>query len=228
MSNNSTSEEITGEKEKPQKGSARELLEALLVAFLLAIFIRTFFVQAFKIPSGSMKDTLLVGDHILVTKYSYGIHIPNEILFTDIRLFSDIVFFQDIPERFDVIVFKFPKNESVDYIKRVIALPGETLEIRRQEIYINGKKLEDPHAHHTMPVDLDGARDNYGPIRIPEGHVFMMGDNRENSRDSRFWGVLDVKKIRGKARRIYWSWETTGDCFLCGRVRWDRLFNAIE
>lgn len=229
---NKTAEAAKEEISKPQKSQVRELLEALFIAALLALFIRTFFVQAFKIPSGSMKDTLLIGDHILVTKYSYGVHVPNEIIGTDIRLFSDIVFFQDTPERYDVIVFKFPRDEGKDYIKRVIGLPGEVISIRNQEVYINGKKLDDPYANHTQPVDYDSPRDNFAPVRIPEGHLFMMGDNRENSQDSRFWGFLDITKIRGKARRIYWSWESPerskDDCLICGRVRWDRLFNAIE
>ncbi len=228
MSNKTASKDIAEETEKPEKGQVRELIEALLVAFLLAMFIRTFFVQAFKIPSGSMKETLQIGDHILVTKYSYGVHVPNEIIGLNMRLFSDIVFFEETPERYDVLVFKFPRDESKDYIKRVIGLPGEVLEIRMQQVYINGKKIEDPFANHTESAGFEEPRDNFGPVRIPEGHVFMMGDNRENSQDSRFWGFLDIKKIRGKARRIYWSWETTGDCFFCGDVRWGRLFNAIE
>ncbi len=227
MSNKSAQEAPPAEQKK-QKSTAREYFEALVIAFILALFIRTFFFQAFKIPSGSMEDTLLIGDHILVSKFSYGIHVPNEIIGTDIRLFDDHIFFLETPERFDVIVFKFPKDESRDYIKRVIGLPGETLEIRMQEIFINGKKIEDPFAHHTKAADPLGALDNFGPIRIPEGHIFMMGDNRENSQDSRVWGVLDILKIRGKAQNIYWSWETTGDCYLCGEVRWRRIFDSIE
>lgn len=230
---NKPAEETAGAKdpasEKPKKSNVRELLEALVIAGLLALFIRTFFVQAFKIPSGSMKETLLIGDHILVTKFSYGVHVPNEIIGTDIRLFPDYVFFQDVPERFDVIVFKYPMDESKDYIKRVIGLPGETIEVRQQQVYINGKKIDDLHANHTQEPDGTEPRDNFGPMRIPEGHVFVMGDNRENSQDSRFWGFLDIRKIRGKAQRIYWSWKSgLSGGFLDGEVRWGRIFDAIE
>ncbi len=217
-----------------KKSVTREYIEAIAIAFLLALFIRTFIVQAFKIPSGSMKNTLLIGDHILVTKYSYGLHIPNEIPLTSIQLFPDYVLFLEPPKRYDIIVFKFPGDESRDYIKRVIGLPGETIQIRMQEVYINGEKIADKHARHTQAPDPDNPRDNFPPagnppFRIPEGHVFVMGDNRENSLDSRFWGTLDIRKIRGRARRIYWSWEAEpNSCFICGRVRWERIGMAIE
>lgn len=226
-----------------KKSVVREYIEAILIALILALFIRTFVVQAFKIPSGSMKDTLLIGDHLLVTKFKYGIHIPNEVLFFGNQLFDDYTLFQKIPERKDIIVFKFPQNEKRDFIKRVIGLPGETLEIRRQKVYINGKVLDDSYTRHnekpenfeynidyscpsSIPENSEDLmratnslameyrthrgnypRDNLCPIKVPEGHVFVMGDNRENSEDSRFWGFVDVRKIRGKALLIYWSWD---------------------
>ncbi|MFQ5482950.1 MAG: signal peptidase I, partial [Nitrospinaceae bacterium] len=140
-------------------------------------------------------------------------------------------FFPEVPQRYDIIVFKYPRDESRDFIKRVIGLPGETIEVRRQEVFINGKKLDDPAANHTIPPSSapDDPRHNLAPVRIPEGHVFVLGDNRENSQDSRYWGVLDIRKIRGKAQRIYWSWKAKPEmCWICGSVRWDRLGQALE
>ncbi|MCF8719790.1 signal peptidase I [Nitrospina gracilis] len=203
-----------------QKSTLREYTEAIVIALVLALLIRTFIVQAFKIPSGSMEDTLLIGDHLLVTKFSYGIHIPNEIPFAGIRFFPDVLLFQEVPERGDIIVFKYPMDETKDFIKRVIALPGEKLELRHQQVYINGQRLEEPYVHHTEPPSLEPVpeRDDLGPLLIPDGHVFVMGDNRENSHDSRKWGFLDLDKVRGKAQWIYWSWN--GDR---GSVRFDRI-----
>lgn len=206
------------------KSSLREYTEAILIALALALLIRTFIIQAFKIPSGSMKNTLLVGDHILVSKFSYGVHIPNEIPFTGYKLFDDHTLFQGVPERNDIIVFKYPKNEKRDFIKRVIGLPGETIELRRQKVYINNKLLQEPFAIHTDPPgDFLVPRDDLGPLRIPEGHVFVMGDNRENSQDGRYWGFLDVRKIRGKAQMIYWSWNNENNW-----IRFGRLGDLIE
>jgi len=209
----------------PKKSVAREYVEAILIALLLALFIRTFAVQAFKIPSGSMETTLLIGDHILVSKFAYGTHIPNEIPFLNTKLFDDIILFSSEPERGDIIVFKFPKDETRDFIKRVIGVPGDLLEVRRQKIFINGKPYEDLHARHTKsPSDSRLVpRDDFGPVMVPEGHVFMMGDNRENSQDSRYWGFLDIKKVRGKALIIYWSWNQ-----LESWVRFDRFGKILE
>lgn len=201
------------------KSTLREYTEAILIALALALLIRTFIIQAFKIPSGSMKNTLLVGDHILVSKFSYGVHIPNEIPFSGYKLFDDHTFFQGVPERNDIIVFKYPKNEKRDFIKRVIGLPGETIELRRQKVYIDNILLEEPFAKHTdLPGDFLVPRDDLGPLRIPEGHVFVMGDNRENSQDGRYWGFLDIRKIRGKAQVIYWSWNSEDNWVRFGRL----------
>lgn len=199
-----------------KKSVIREYIEAAVIALILALFVRTFIVQAFKIPSGSMKETLLIGDHILVNKFIYGISIP----------FSDIKLFAGVPEKGDIIVFKYPKDESRDFIKRVVATPGDTVEIRSQKVYINGHLLNEPYAVHRkppLPSPYSYPRDAYGPIEIPEDKVFMMGDNRENSQDSRFWGLLDIQKIRGKAFIIYWSWDKEN--YL---VRWGRIANILK
>ena len=221
---NNTSENTNNQTVK-RKSVAREYTEAILIALLLALFIRTFFVQAFKIPSGSMEETLLIGDHILVSKFAYGTHVPNEIPFLNIKLFDDIIFFPKQPERGDIIVFKYPKDEKRDFIKRVIGIPGDLLEVRHQKVFINGKLYEDRHARHTeSPSDSSLVpRDDFGPILVPDNHLFMMGDNRENSQDSRYWGFLDINKVRGKALMIYWSWNQ-----LESWVRFDRFGKILE
>ena len=223
MTNNTS--ENTNKQTVKRKSVAREYTEAILIALLLALFIRTFFVQAFKIPSGSMEETLLIGDHILVSKFAYGTHIPNEIPFLNIKLFDDIIFFPKQPERGDIIVFKYPKDEKRDFIKRVIGIPGDLLEVRHQKVFINGKSYEDRHARHTeSPSDSSLVpRDDFGPILVPDNHLFMMGDNRENSQDSRYWGFLNINKVRGKALMIYWSWNQ-----LESWVRFDRFGKILE
>ena len=225
MTNNTLQEASDKEAGTLKKSTAREYTEAILIALLLALLIRTFIIQAFKIPSGSMENTLLIGDHILVSKFSYGTHIPNEIPFLDIKLFDDIVLFSKVPQRGDIIVFKFPKDERRDFIKRVIGLPGDFLEVRRQKIYINKKLFEDTHARHTDPASNDSfvPRDDFGPVLVPEGYVFVMGDNRENSQDSRYWGFLNIQKIRGKALMIYWSWNRIENW-----VRFERFGKILE
>lgn len=226
MSNNPEQTEESAEAlkaGKPQKSVVREYAEALIIALVLALLIRTFIIQAFKIPTGSMEPTLLVGDHLLVSKFSYSIHVPNEVPFTSIQLFADYHFFSSVPERGNIVVFKFPLEPEKDFIKRVVGLPGETIQVIRQRVYINDKLLKEPYAYHSQPSSPDsGTRDNMAPLRIPEGHIFVMGDNRENSSDSRVWGVLDLKNLRGKAQWIYWSWDSkdTG-------VRTDRLGTSV-
>lgn len=215
------------EAEVKKKSVVREYAEAILIALVLAFIIRSFVVQAFKIPSGSMKDTLLVGDHILVSKFSYGTHIPNQIPFTSVQLFPDIHLFQEVPRRGDIIVFKYPRDKTRDFIKRVIGLPGETLEIKNQALYVNGEILkEGPHVNHQDTNFLHGQyspRDNLPAFKIPKGHVFVMGDNRENSQDSRWWGPLDLNLIKGKAFIIYWSWNGEN-----ASLRWNRLFKLLK
>ena len=209
---------------KPAKGKVRENIEALVIAVILALFIRAFVVQAFKIPSGSMMDTLLVGDYILVNKFIYGVKIPfTEITVLPIRE----------PERGDVIVFKFPMDPSKDFIKRVVAVGGDTVEIRDKKVYVNGKLQVNKHAIYDDPRIFSNPtlyppellrRDNMPLTKVPKGKLFVMGDNRDESNDSRFWGFVDVSAVRGEAFMIYWSWnknKTFG-------VRWDRIGDLIH
>ncbi len=225
MENNPTDTTDKPNTKKKVKSVFREYAEAIFIALLLALFIRTFILQAFKIPSGSMEKTLLIGDHILVSKFAYGIHIPNEIPFLDIKLFDDIILSQEVPKRGEIIVFKYPKNESRDFIKRVIGVPGDILEVRRQKVYINNQLYEEEHVWHTeMPQnDRFVPRDDFGPVIVPPKHLFMMGDNRENSQDSRFWGFLNIDKVKGKALVIYWSWNAIDSW-----VRFDRFGKVLH
>ncbi|BCL62284.1 signal peptidase I [Desulfomarina profundi] len=207
------------------KSVFREYFEAIVIAVLLALFIRTFVVQAFKIPSGSMLPTLQIGDHLLVNKFIYGIKVP----------FSGkmIVPFKKI-SRGDVVVFRFPKDRSVDYIKRVIGTPGDTVEIKNKQVFVNGEPIDDPHAHISSSAILDkkvSPRDNFGPILVPEDRIFVMGDNRDNSYDSRFWGFVDQKDVLGKAFILYWSWDIKEPLFSFDRfasIRWGRIANLID
>lgn len=209
-------------KEK-QKSVVREYAEAILIALLLALFIRTFVVQAFKIPSGSMIPTLLIGDHILVNKFIYGIRNP----FT-----GNILIPIDKPSRNDVIVFKYPRNPKQDYIKRVIGIEGDRIEIRNKKLYLNGEPLNDPYGFHLDPkVQHNPPRDNFGPIVVPKNSLFMMGDNRDNSADSRYWGFVDLNAVKGKAFLLYWSWDSASFSWQLGNlfpVRWGRLGTLIH
>jgi len=201
------------------KGVFREYAESIVIAILIALFIRAFIVQAFKIPSGSMKPTLLIGDHLLVNKFIYGIKLP----FIDHKF---LAFKQ--PERGDIIVFIFPRDKEKDFIKRVIGTPGDTVEIRRKKIYINGKLWDDPYGVYKEPeVTSLVPRDNFGPVVVPKDHVFVMGDNRDRSYDSRFWGFVNKRFIEGKALIPYWSWDYLApDIF--HKVRWNRIGKVIH
>ena len=206
-----------GKKQHRKKGKLRENIEALVIAIILALFIRTFIVQAFKIPSGSMKQTLLIGDHILVNKFIYGVKLP----FTDKTIIPI-----SKPEREDIVVFKFPDDPSKDYIKRVIGVAGDTIEIRNKQLYVNGQAFNMASAIFLDPSVIPKAyqpRDNYGPATVPEGHLFVMGDNRDHSFDSRFWGFVNLKLVKGMAFMIYWSWDK--DDF---GVRWRRIGKIIK
>ncbi len=199
------------------KSVFREYLEAAVIAIVLALFIRAFVVQAFKIPSGSMKPTLLIGDHILVNKFIYGVKIP----FTD-----HFVLQVKKPERGDIVVFKWPRNEKKDFIKRVIGVEGDKVEIKDDMLWVNGEKIETKLVGEYSDKELRRAKryleflgetkhpildvydkhENYGPVVVPENAIFVMGDNRDQSLDSRYWGVVSLNKLKGKAFIIYWSW----------------------
>ncbi len=231
-------------KKKKPKGVIREYTEAILLALLLALFLRAFVVQAFKIPSGSMKETLQVGDHLLVNKLLYRTWTKHDlaemfevvpILGNVVKALTDLVpfdyrfRFRDV-DRGDVIVFKYPRNESRDFIKRVIGLPGEVVEVRGREVLINGILLEETYTRYDDHGDQGNfsTRERFGPVRVPEGHLFMMGDNRDNSLDSRFWGFLNMDKVRGEAFIIYWSCEELGfSCLLPRNVRWNRFGHLL-
>jgi signal peptidase I len=201
----------TGKK----KSAVREYIEVIGTAVLLALFIRTFVVQAFKIPSGSMKPTLLVGDHILVNKFIYGIKIP----FTDRTLVSVTT-----PKRGDVIVFKFPRDTSKDYIKRVIGLPGDQIQLIDRRLLVNGKPVDDPHAFYSLSGIMPNSfLRHFGPITVPADHLFVMGDNRDESSDSRVWGFVPMPYVLGKAFLIYWSWDQSHI-----DVRWRRLGHVVN
>jgi signal peptidase I len=206
------------------KSVIREYVEAIVVAVLLALFVRTFVVQAFKIPSGSMLPTLQIGDHLLVNKFSYGVKLP---------LIGATVFSRPGPVRGDVVVFRFPRDRSLDYIKRVVAIAGDSIEIKDKQVFLNGKPVENPHAHFTS-LDImraaGGPRDNFGPVTVPEGKIFVMGDNRDNSYDSRFWGFVDIQDVRGKAMIIYWSWDVEQSLLSFQRfatIRWNRIGDLV-
>ena len=201
------------QSQRPVKPLWREYGEALIVALILAMVIRTFVVQAFKIPSESMVKTLLVGDHLLASKFSYGIKIP----FT-----HSYVYKGSDPVKGDIIIFEYPNDPSVDYIKRIIGAPGDTIEVRNKQLFRNGEPVKEGYIHFTEPDRIQPVRDNFGPVTVPADKYFVMGDNRDNSMDSRFWGFVDRSAIRAKAWRIYWSWGGLGD------IRWDRIGKAVE
>ena len=224
-----------------RKSTLREYFESIIIAVILALFIRTWMVQAFKIPTGSMEQNLLVGDHLLVNKFVFG---PAETGLEQVLLpFSEV-------KRGDVLVFKYPEDPTRDFIKRVVGLPSETLEVRDERVYINGAPLDEPYLESPLSsrvneIVVDRA-DNFGPVTIPSEHYFMMGDNRDNSEDSRYWGVLPHSHVKGRAMMIYWSFGGTveliretglaatvqrivsvGTNFFTG-TRWDRTFKQVR
>jgi signal peptidase I len=229
-----------------KKSVVREYFESIVIAVILALFVRTFAVQAFKIPTGSMENNLLIGDHLLVNKFMFGPSVSG--------LERALLPERDI-RRGDVIVFKYPENRERDFIKRVIGLPGETLEVRHKAVHINGKPIDEPYVHFLEPPQRPAAyaevtsydkRDSFGPVTIPADHYFVMGDNRDNSEDSRYWGMLPRADVKGRAVMIYWSYESeTEDYLQTGlgatikdlftvvtqfftRTRWSRMFDVIR
>ncbi len=210
--------------EKKTKSSLRENTEAIIIAIIIAMFIRTFFIQAFKIPSGSMLETLQIGDQILVNKFIYGVKIP----FTNGKTLISV---KD-PQKGDIVVFKFPEDPSKDFIKRVVATQGDTLEIINKQLYVNDKPVEgEEYAQHKtnkIYAGMVSPRDNLRKIKVPENSLFVMGDNRDNSHDSRFWGFVDLKAVRGKALIIYWSWNKDKSVALWNSVRWNRIGDILR
>jgi signal peptidase I len=229
-----------------KKSTLREYFESIVIAVILALFIRTFVVQAFKIPTGSMENNLLIGDHLLVNKFVFG---P-----TKTRAERALLPVNDIDRR-QIIVFKYPEEPDRDFIKRVIGLPGETVEVRDKKVYINGKALDEPYVHFLQPpagtsefheVTSFDVRERYGPVTVPPNHYFVMGDNRDNSQDSRYWGFLPRENVKGKALVIYWSYEAGREDYqeegagatvkglvsvfahFFTRTRWDRMLHQIH
>ena len=229
-----------------RKSTVREYFESIVIAVILALFVRTWVVQAFKIPTGSMENNLLIGDHLLVNKFAVG---P-----TATSLERALLPVKTI-HRQDIIVFKYPEEPERDYIKRVIGLPGETVEVKEKKVYINNQPLEEPYAHFLAPAATPSefreitsfdVRERYGPVTVPANQYFVMGDNRDNSQDSRYWGFLPRDYIKGKALVIYWSYEAGRDEYqeagpgetikglasvfvhFFTRTRWDRMFHQIR
>jgi signal peptidase I len=226
-----------------KKSTIREYFESIVIAVILALFVRTWVVQAFKIPTGSMENNLLIGDHLLVDKFVFG---P-----TATSLERAVLPVRQI-RRGDIVVFKYPDDPERDFIKRVIGLPGETVELRNKKVYIDGRPLDEPYVHFLEPASDYGeitssdVRENYHPVRVPEDQYFVMGDNRDNSQDSRYWGFLPRSYIKGKALMIYWSYESGREDYadegvgqsltrmfsvvthFFTRTRWDRLFHQIH
>jgi signal peptidase I len=199
------------------KSRLRENIEAIAVAIILALFIRTFIVQAFKIPSGSMKETLQIGDHILVNKFIYGVKLPY--LQTTLIPITT-------PKRGDIVVFEFPEDKDKDFIKRVVGVSGDVIEVHNKQVSVNGAVQQGSFIVNSDPHVFPGSlqpRDNFGPVTVPEHSLFVMGDNRDHSYDSRYWGFVDLKAVKGKAFIIYWSWDK--DSF---GVRWGRIGNILK
>jgi signal peptidase I len=193
--------------ETQKKSTIREYYEALLIAVIFVNFARIFAFQAFKIPTGSMEDNLKVGDHIIVNKFIYG---PGTAL-------GGMLPLRDI-KRGDIIVFRYPLNPETDYVKRVIGMPGDTVEVHDKVVAINGKPMDEPYVIHVDPriipsrpslPEYGGVRDQFGPYVVPDGQYFAMGDNRDRSSDSRYWGTVPRSMIKGRAFMVYWSFEGT-------------------
>jgi signal peptidase I len=227
----------------PRKSGTRDTVESIVVAVILALFIRTFVVQAFKIPTGSMETNLLIGDHLLVNKVVYS---PS------LGAWEERLLGKRALRRGDIVVFKYPEEPARDFIKRVIGLPGETVEIRDKVVYVDGKALVEPYVRFLEPplrrddpeygLRGESFRDNWGPEVIPEGKLLVLGDNRDNSRDSRYWGFLPRNQVKGRALLVYWSYEASREEYqrtglwewirdtasAFGRTRWNRFFHLIR
>jgi signal peptidase I len=226
-----------------RKSTVREYAESIVIAVILALFVRTWVVQAFKIPTGSMENNLLIGDHLLVNKFVFG---P-----TASSVDRALLPIRNI-RRGDVVVFKYPDEPERDFIKRVIGLPGETVELKAKKVYIDGEPLDEPYVHFLLPaseaqeITSFDVRERYGPVKVPDSQYFVMGDNRDNSQDSRYWGFLPAHYVKGRALMIYWSYESGREDYLdegvgatakrllsvvthfFTKTRWERLFHPIH
>jgi len=215
-----------------RRSVVREYFESLVIAVILALFVRTFVFQAFKIPTGSMEPNLLIGDHLIV----------NKMIFAPAATGLERALLPGRPiQRGDVVVFKYPKDPERDFIKRVIGLPGDRLELRRRQIHINDQPIDEPYAFLApagqAPAPPGDPRFDYGPVTVPRGQYFMMGDNRDFSEDSRFWGFLPETYVKGQALFIYFSFvhtDPTSSPWARGQedgfagVRWGRIFNRVR
>ena len=209
-----------------KKSVPREYFESLVIAVILALFVRTWVFQAFKIPTGSMEPNLLVGDHLIVNKMIFAPTLTG---------LERVLLPRREIRRGDVMVFKYPAEPDRDFIKRVIGVPGDRLELRRKKVLINGQPLDEPYVHLLEPPPPEGAaptddlRSWYGPVTIPEHQYFMMGDNRDNSQDSRYWGFLPESYVKGKALFIYFSFEENGSpTNLFSDIAWGRILNRVK
>ena len=206
------------------KSTLREYVEAIVLAVLLTVVIRGLVVQAFRIPTGSMENTLLVGDFLFVNKLVYGSEIDIGAAGHRLVYYRFPAIRQ--PQRGDVIVFRYPDDPSRDFIKRCVATEGQTVEIRNKVLFVNDQAQVEPYVIHSddkvLPKEIS-ARDNFGPTVVPKGHIFMMGDNRDNSHDSRFWGPLPLNLVKGKAMILYWSWDAERNM-----PRFNRLFRPVR
>lgn len=213
---NDAADKATGETATPPS-KIQDVIEIIIIAILVAVLVRTFVVQAYKIPSRSMVPTLLVGDHLLVNKFIYGIKVP---------LLRNVLIPITDPQRGDIVVFIYPKDRTKDYVKRVIGVGGDKIEIKNKSIFINDRPYRDAYGVYSDRVVIPAfvqPRDNFGPVVVPKGHLFVMGDNRDESADSRFWGFVDLKDVEGKAWLLYWSWNSDEQESPLKKVRWDRM-----
>ena len=247
--------ETMAKKVKQKKNIIREYVEAIGVALIAAMILRILVIQAFRIPTGSMKDTLLVGDFLLVNKFIYGVRTPERIPLVDIKIpYVRLPGFKD-PKRGEIVVFKYPLDTKLDYIKRCVAVEGDTVEVRNGDLYIdhkpegkstfikrmydsndsqyilyykiemgNGKKYTIRHYESQY-----NASNSFGPVVVPKGHYFMMGDNRDNSADSRSWGFLTRENVVGQALIIYWSWNKYVPLYrIFNKIRFTRIGSLIR
>lgn len=219
-----------------QKSALREYAEAFGVALILAIVLRTFFIQAYKIPSGSMEPTLLIGDHIIVNKLDYGFRMPDSFFgltpFSSEIPYGKYLFSIESVRRGEVVVFVFPEDRTKDFIKRVVAIPGDTVEVRAGMLYLNGGRVPDLHAHFEKSAveRVPGSQADFmPPLKLGPNQYFMMGDNRDHSYDSRFWGPITRDAIEGRAMFIYWSCADELSALSCFYdVRWSRIFKLVR